>query len=66
MKFYNLDEWELYDLEKDPREMTNVYSSPEYESITKQLKTELETLRAQYQVPEKDPNQSKQPKRKKN
>ena len=28
--FYELDEWELYDLEKDPNEMKNVYSDPLY------------------------------------
>ncbi len=64
MKFYNLDEWELYDLEKDPREMTNVYGKADYENITKQLKAELDTLRQQYQVPEKDPDEGKRRKRK--
>ena len=28
--FYTLDEWELYDLEKDPHELVNVYGKPEY------------------------------------
>jgi arylsulfatase A-like enzyme len=59
--FYNLDEWELYDLDKDPREMRNVYGRPDYADVTKQLKTELVTLRKQYMVPETDPD--KQPKK---
>lgn len=59
--FYNLGEWELYDLEKDPREMKNVYADPEYAPVVAELKTELKRLQKQYQVPddtgsvEKDP-----------
>jgi len=33
--------WELYDLEKDPKELNNVYNDPEYASLVKQLKSEL-------------------------
>ncbi len=50
--FYMLDVWELYDLEKDPNELNSVYGMTEYASVTKQLKTELNRLRKQYQVPE--------------
>jgi arylsulfatase A-like enzyme len=50
--FYQLDEWELYDLEKDPREMHNVYDDPQYAGVVRELKAELERLRRQYQVPE--------------
>lgn len=59
--FYNLGEWELYDLKKDPREMKNVYSDPEYAQVVTDLKAELKRLQTQYQVPddtgsvEKDP-----------
>ncbi len=38
-------EWELFDLEKDPREMYNVYRKPEYADITAKLKAELKMLR---------------------
>jgi arylsulfatase A-like enzyme len=38
-------EWELFDLEKDPMEMNNVYSDPEYAKITRDLKAELLRLR---------------------
>ncbi len=53
--FYNLDEWELYDLQRDPQEMRNLYGNPFYEEITIELKQELARLRLQYAVPEKDP-----------
>jgi arylsulfatase A-like enzyme len=50
--FYNMDGWELYDLEKDPNELNSVYGKPKYAALTKELKTELARLRKLYQVPE--------------
>jgi arylsulfatase A-like enzyme len=50
--FYQLDEWELYDLEKDPREMHSVYDDPQYAGVASELKSELDRLRRQYKVPE--------------
>jgi len=50
--FYTLDEWELYDLEKDPDELTSVYEDPAYASVRSELETELERLREYYAVPE--------------
>ncbi len=38
--------WELYDLEKDPLEMKNVYGDPAYAATVKELKAELHRLRA--------------------
>jgi arylsulfatase A-like enzyme len=47
--FYNdIDEWELYDLKKDPKEMKNVISDPAYADIVKELKAELIQLRKKY------------------
>jgi arylsulfatase A-like enzyme len=46
--FYEIDEWELYDLEKDPKEMHNVYHDPAYADVAKELKAELQRLQAQY------------------
>ena len=43
--FNKLNQWELYDLQKDPIEMKNVYSDPAYQKIVEQLKKELERLR---------------------
>src|SRR5690606_39755832 len=37
--FYDpVDSWELYDLEKDPREMTNLFSNPAYAKVVETLK----------------------------
>ena len=37
--------FELYDLEKDPYEMRNVYGQPEYEALAKELKKQLLKLK---------------------
>ena len=50
--FYTLDEWELYDLEKDPDELTSVDDDPAYASVRSDLEAELERLREEYAVPE--------------
>ena len=39
-------EWELFDLEKDPYELNNVYDNPEYAGIVKELKDELHRLQS--------------------
>ncbi|MCD2426176.1 sulfatase [Niabella pedocola] len=46
--YYDVDEWELYDLEKDPHEMKNVYNDPAYASVRKNLYKKLVQLRKQY------------------
>jgi arylsulfatase A-like enzyme len=46
--YYDIDEWELYDLEKDPMEMENVYNDPAYSEIKDDLHQQLEALRVQY------------------
>ena len=47
--FYNdIDEWELYDLKKDPQELRSVYSDPQYADVVEELTAELKRLRAQY------------------
>jgi arylsulfatase A-like enzyme len=46
--YYDIDAWELYDLEKDPLEMNNVYGDPAYHEITQDLQKELLRLRAFY------------------
>ncbi len=37
-------EWELFDLERDPCEMNNVYDRPDYQETVRKLKTELYRL----------------------
>lgn len=52
MHFYNLGEWELYDLQEDPREMRSRYADPGYADIVADLKSRMATLQKQYQVPD--------------
>ncbi len=35
--YYDIDEWELYDIKADPDEMKNVYNDPDYFPIRKKL-----------------------------
>jgi arylsulfatase A-like enzyme len=46
--YYDIDAWELYDLEKDPRELKNVYDDPAYAIVARNLKAELKRLQAYY------------------
>jgi arylsulfatase A-like enzyme len=47
--FYNdIDEWELYDLKKDPEELKNVYGDSAYADVVTELTAELKRLRAKY------------------
>ena len=50
--FYDVDEWEFYDLEKDPHELENGYVQIDNKEIVHQLKDELQNLRAYYGVVE--------------
>lgn len=42
-------EWEMFDLEKDPREMRNIYEEPAYARIRDDLKTEMYRLKQHYE-----------------
>lgn len=46
--YYDIDEWELFDLEKDSMEMKNVYNEPEYVKIKDDLHKRLDRIRAEY------------------
>lgn len=46
--YFDIDAWELYDLEKDPREVHNVYGDPAYAAIQKRLKEQLRALQKKY------------------
>lgn len=46
--YYDIDKWELFDLEKDPMEMQNVYYDPAYADVRDELHQELEELRENY------------------
>lgn len=46
--YYDVDEWELYDRLKDPRELNNVYEDPTYAEVRVDLHQRLEALRERY------------------
>jgi len=50
--YYDIDAWELYDVQKDPNELNNVCDSEEYDRIVKRLKAELGRLQKQYGDPD--------------
>ncbi|MCA9075809.1 MAG: sulfatase [Planctomycetaceae bacterium] len=50
--FYNVDEWELYDLAKDPHELRNVFDLPQYASVVTKLKAEIKLLQLELDVPD--------------
>jgi arylsulfatase A-like enzyme len=49
--FYDLGQWELYDLQKDPHEMHSLFDDPEYAATERGLQTELVRLRGLYRLP---------------
>ena len=50
--FYDdIDQWELYDLQTDPKEMHNLYGQPGYEEVTRRMMTKLKDLQRQYDDP---------------
>ncbi len=46
--YYDIDEWEMYDLKTDPKEMHNIYNDESYAEIRKELHRHLSDLRQQY------------------
>ena len=54
--YYIDQEWELFDLEKDPYEMHSVYGVEEYAETQADLERQLADLRRDLRVPEKDPD----------
>jgi len=46
--FYTINEWELYDLKKDPDEQTNLIDNPAYKRLIHSLKAELNRQRSHY------------------
>ena len=48
--FYELNEWELFDLQEDPSEMQSVYNDPKYASVQQNLLTRLKSERERFEV----------------
>jgi arylsulfatase A-like enzyme len=59
--FYNLGEWEMYDLQEDPKEMKNIVDDPAHAATREKLEKELEKLALQYQVPDDRGSVSRDP-----
>ena len=62
--FYHKDEWELFDLKKDPEELKSVYGDSSYSDIEANLKKELKRLRTNYKLPEpEEPSGPRRPRK---
>lgn len=46
--YYDVDEWEMYDLHEDPDEMNSIYGDPAYSEVQAMLHRRLDELRVQY------------------
>jgi len=46
------EQWELFDLSRDPDERESVYDHPEYAGVLGTMRRELHELRKQYEVPQ--------------
>ncbi len=46
--YYDIDEWEMYDLLKDPNELNNVYNDESYELVKIDLRQKLKQIRYKY------------------
>ncbi len=70
MRFYALEgekinDWEMFDLKKDPNELSSVYGHKDYVKVQEELQTELKRLRRKFQVPvDENLGRPKRPKRK--
>jgi arylsulfatase A-like enzyme len=53
--YYEIDEWELFDLVEDPDELRSVWGEPEFDEVRLELEHRLDSLRAHYGVPAEDP-----------
>lgn len=46
--YYDIDEWELYDLQTDPDEMHNRFDDAQYSDVKEKLMNQLDSLRSFY------------------
>jgi arylsulfatase A-like enzyme len=54
----DVDYWELYDRQKDPNEVRDVYKDPAYADTIKDLKKELTRLQGELKVPAEAPKEA--------
>jgi len=48
--YYDMDEWELFDLEKDPNEVNNIIKNAENKILIANLKVRLKELKKEYKM----------------
>ncbi len=69
IRFYELNQWELYDLKTDKNETKNLYGNPEYSEIQKMMMKKLKEVKnnydAKYDLKNPHPNVKKQIEKKK-
>ncbi|HEY8165617.1 MAG TPA: sulfatase, partial [Gemmatimonadaceae bacterium] len=53
--YYEVNEWEFFDLRRDPDELRSVYADPGYATRVRRLQDTLAALRREYSVPDRDP-----------
>jgi hypothetical protein len=46
--YYDIEHWELYDLEKDLSEMNNLYNAPNYTEVQEYMHKKLKEMRTEY------------------
>jgi len=56
--YHTMDEWELYDLKNDPREMENLYGRSQYKKLTRRLKDRLYRLQKRYKDTRPEPGKA--------
>jgi len=49
--FYQTDEWELFDLNKDPNELKSLYSNADYAGVKESLTLQMKELQVKYETP---------------
>ena len=49
--YYEIDEWELFDLEQDPNELRSLHEDPLYAETRAELTSELRRLQRLYEDP---------------
>ena len=55
MYFPGTDEWNLFDLVRDPQEMRSVHDEPDYRKVRSDLTAEFNRLHKHYDAPPTDP-----------
>jgi N-acetylglucosamine-6-sulfatase len=59
--FYEQNDWELIDLDKDPRELRDVWDDPAYADVRAEILGRYQALRKQFDVPPTAPQPPSQP-----